>query len=175
MDTGSTKSRQETNRDTKKIMKLNLGSGFVKIPGFINVDIDKNVEPDMVADIRDLKEIENESVDEILASHVLEHFLQKETFGILREWYRVLKKEGIIYVIVPDINKIISDYTQGKANLCCLEKVILGSDQSATEFMIHKNIFTRKKLKRFLIVTGYRDIIDLPPQREYELGLGAIK
>ena len=36
-------------------MKLNIGSGYVKIPGFLNVDHDPQVKPDFLCDLENLK------------------------------------------------------------------------------------------------------------------------
>lgn len=43
-----------------------------------------------------------DSVDAIYASHLLEHFARHEIEAVLREWARVLKKEGTIHILVPD-------------------------------------------------------------------------
>lgn len=68
-----------------------------------------NVHPgtgiDHVGDAVDLSRFEDESFDILYASHVLEHFdytrrLQKA----LKEWHRVLKPGGKLYLSVPDMN-----------------------------------------------------------------------
>ena len=45
-------------------MKINLGSGYTKYPGFLNVDHDPLTNPDYLAGLEDLHlPIENNSVD----------------------------------------------------------------------------------------------------------------
>lgn len=43
--------------------------------------------------------IQNESQDFIISSHVLEHFY--DPIKALKEWYRVIKKGGYIFMIIP--------------------------------------------------------------------------
>jgi len=81
-------------------LRLNLGCGPVKMEGWVNVDFDESVHPDLVADIRHLP-LDDGVADSLFASHVLEHFGWDEP--VLEEWHRVLKSGGEIVVIVPDI------------------------------------------------------------------------
>jgi len=59
--------------------------------------------PDVVEDLEDKLPFEDDSVDEIVMYHVLEHLGQstKAYFAIWRELYRVLKNGGIIKIVVP--------------------------------------------------------------------------
>jgi len=84
-------------------VKLNLGCGYNKLDGYINVDRDLNCSPDIVADIEKPLPFEDSSVDEIMMVHVLEHLGQDtETYlNIWKEFYRVLKNQGVIKIIVP--------------------------------------------------------------------------
>jgi predicted SAM-dependent methyltransferase len=81
-------------------LKLNLGCGPEKLEGWVNVDFEKGCKPDVVADVRQLP-FEDETVDELYASHLLEHFDYREP--VLEEWHRVLKLGGNITLIVPDL------------------------------------------------------------------------
>ena len=47
----------------KKMKKLHLGCGTKRIENFINIDIRKDVNPDLVDDIAKLNTFENSSVD----------------------------------------------------------------------------------------------------------------
>ena len=87
-------------------MKLNLGCGYNKLDGYVNVDHDSRCEPDVVADLEDTLPFEDNSVDEIMMTHVLEHLGAdvKTYFKIWKELYRVLKNEGVVKIIVPHHN-----------------------------------------------------------------------
>lgn len=84
-------------------MKLNLGCGYNKLPGYINVDHDPSCEPDIVADLEQPLPFDDSSVDEIVLHHVLEHLGQdtKTYLNIWKEYYRILKDQGVIKITVP--------------------------------------------------------------------------
>ena len=83
-------------------IKLNLGCGEKRLPGYLNVD--KFGTPDLKHDLESFPwPWETNSVSEIALIHVLEH-LGKETevyFGIFKEMYRVCKHGSKIRIIVP--------------------------------------------------------------------------
>ena len=68
-----------------------------------------NVQPapyvDHVCNANDLCQFDDNSVTEIYAAHVLEHFdYNGELMATLREWHRVLEPEGRLMVSVPDLD-----------------------------------------------------------------------
>ncbi len=83
-------------------MKLNLGCGLNKKPGFINVDI--HGDPDLAWDLERFPwPWPDNSADEIWMIHVLEHLGRDyPTFiRIIQELYRVAKPDGAIKIAVP--------------------------------------------------------------------------
>lgn len=87
-------------------MKLNIGSGYKKYPGFTNVDSDKNCKPDYVLELDDVNLVlpfDDNSVDEIKAYHIFEH-IGAGYLKLLQEVYRVCKSGAIIDVRVPHPN-----------------------------------------------------------------------
>jgi SAM-dependent methyltransferase len=63
------------------------------------------VRPDIVTEAETLAGLPNESYDFVIANHVLEHM--KNPLGALENWLRVLRRDGRLYVAVPDhINPI---------------------------------------------------------------------
>ena len=82
--------------------KLNLGCGDKILPGYINVDVAEarlGKKPDVLCDLRKLTPFEDQSVDEILSVHVVEHFWRWEVVDILKEWVRVLKPGGKLVIV----------------------------------------------------------------------------
>ena len=85
-------------------MKLNLGCGSKIMDGFVNVDKFDYYEVDKVHDLEKFPyPFEDDSVNEILLSHVLEHIGQDPDIfnGILKEFYRICKNQAIIKIAVP--------------------------------------------------------------------------
>jgi len=82
-----------------KKRKINIGAGGEKLPGFISIDIDPLVKPDIVRDIEKGLPFDDNSVDEIKCSHTLEHI--HDLLFVLREFYRVCKNGAKITIIVP--------------------------------------------------------------------------
>ncbi len=83
-------------------LKLNLGCGDLKMPGYINVD--KYGTPDIKHDLESFPwPWETNSVSEIILIHVLEHLGQDiETyFGIFKEMYRICFHGAKIRIVVP--------------------------------------------------------------------------
>ncbi len=67
---------------------------------------------DHVGDAKDLSRFEDQTFDELYASHVVEHFdyngqLQK----VLKEWCRVLKPNGKLYLSAPDMDVLCRLFT----------------------------------------------------------------
>jgi len=85
-------------------MKLNLGCGYKKRDGFHNVDMFADCTPDEVVDLEHFPwPWPDDSVDEVIMSHVLEH-LGAETgvyFNIFRELYRVCQHDAVLNITVP--------------------------------------------------------------------------
>jgi len=85
-------------------MRLNLGCGGVKAPGWINVDKAAASKPDQVVDLEALPwPWPDNSAEEVALSHVLEHLgARTETYlGIMQELYRVCRPGAKITITVP--------------------------------------------------------------------------
>ena len=81
-------------------MKLNLGGGLQKIPGFTTLDRQTGQE------VFPLPAYPDASVDEVRASHILEHFGHREAVDVLKEWVRVLRPGDVLRIAVPDFDWI---------------------------------------------------------------------
>jgi len=93
---------------------------------------------------------DNNTVDLIYASHVLEYFDREEVNGVLGEWSRVLKKGGILRIAVPDFQSMVKLY-------CCdtyqLEKFLgplYGKMKMGEETIYHKTTYDFDSLHKLL-------------------------
>lgn len=86
-----------------KDRKLHIG-GQISSDGWEILNLSDDINVDHKMNAKDLSSFEDNTFSELYASHVLEHFdYQEELLSTLKEWHRVLKKDGIIYVSVPDL------------------------------------------------------------------------
>jgi hypothetical protein len=82
-------------------MKINIGGGYKKYDGFVNVDNNEQSKPDYVVDLEtDVLPFEDSSVSEVKAYHILEH-LGDGFFHLMIELYRVCENQAIIDIQVP--------------------------------------------------------------------------
>ena len=97
-------------------MKLHIG-GEQKKDGWKILNIQKKDNVDFIGNITDLSQFENNSIEEIYASHVFEHVLQSEVNKTLKGIHRVLVDGGKFYVSVPDMDILCIMFIDPKAPL----------------------------------------------------------
>ena len=136
-------------------VKLHLGCFNKPIHGFTNVDIRPEVEPDLVDDVFKLEKIENNSVDLIVITHVMEHGGREEVKWALRRYHQVLKNGGELYISVPDLQAVCEHYCYHK-DLRLLENFLYGSQKHPWDF--HRHGWDYKTLKEDLQSIGYTNI-----------------
>lgn len=54
------------------------------------------------------------SIDIVYSSHTLEHFSKEDGRRFLSECHRVLRKDGIIRIVVPNLRHNVSEYIEGR-------------------------------------------------------------
>lgn len=82
-------------------MKLDIGCGTQKQPGFVGVDSIAFPGVDMVFDLKGDWPIEDGSVEEVYAAHVIEHFTGTERVHVMNELYRVMIPGAKATIITP--------------------------------------------------------------------------
>ncbi len=70
------------------------------------LDIDPECSPDMVGSMANLDLIGDGEFDAVYTSHALEHLTVDDSAMALREFRRILKPDGFLLVIVPDLEGI---------------------------------------------------------------------
>lgn len=83
-------------------MKLHIGGETAK-PGWTILNAQAKPGVDIVGDITDLSWFSDGSVEEIYASHVLEHVPQAKVLATLQGICRILASGGRFYCSVPDM------------------------------------------------------------------------
>tara|TARA_B000000477_G_scaffold120132_1_gene121265 strand:+ start:908 stop:1498 length:591 start_codon:yes stop_codon:yes gene_type:complete len=176
---------------------LHVGCGPVKksqIPGFkeddwteIRFDIDKNVNPDIEGTLTDMSQVETGSVDAIYSSHNIEHVYPHEVPIVLNEFYRVLRADGMVVVICPDLQSVCESvvidnlidplYISPEGPISPLD-MIYGNGQAikhGNEFMAHKCGFTYSVLDNFFADTGFETRYGGRRKQQWDLFIVAFK
>lgn len=92
--------------------RLNIGCGYDKKGGFINIDISKSVNPDMVVDIEKGLPFKDNTFDYICSFRVLEEIKPDYWDFVLSEINRVAKNECILELVLAFDNM----YNRGRIN-----------------------------------------------------------
>ena len=138
-------------------MKLNIGCGkrnfgdkWIHIDGANFSHIDSN-------DIL-LKLFKNDSVDLIYSSHFIEYFDRNEIISLLKRWKKVLKKNGILRLAVPDFRVCADLYLKGMFPLENFLGPLYGKMKMGDKLIYHKTVFDFKSLKKILESIGMTHI-----------------
>jgi predicted SAM-dependent methyltransferase len=89
---------------------LNIGCGARFHADWINLDLVPNDPAVVACDIMKGLPYGSNEFDAVYHSHMLEHIDRNQAPLFLRECHRVLKKGGIIRVVVPDLERIAREY-----------------------------------------------------------------
>lgn len=143
--------------------KLNAGSGKNLLAGYVNFDISVHErngrKTDVTGDLRQLGQyFEKDSFDEILCSHVIEHFYKHEVPAILKQFKQVLKPGGRLVLECPCILGIIECYKNGHFDENQLSAQLYGSDgwQYYQEYAMHRSGWTVNLLSKELVSIGMK-------------------
>lgn len=83
------------------VLKLNLGSGYQKLDGFVNIDSRPETGPDLCIDVAQGLPYVDNSVDEVRAFDFLEHIPADKMIFVMEEIHRVLKPGGKFESLTP--------------------------------------------------------------------------
>lgn len=128
-------------------VRLNLGGGNTHLVGFTNVDRKEGSE------VYPLPHADG-SVDEMVASHVLEHFLHRDTYTILSHWVQKLRPGGKIRIAVPDFDAIARDHVAGKP--VNVQGYLMGGQTDGND--VHGALFDRDTLAEMMTRCGLERI-----------------
>lgn len=142
------------------MLKLNLGCGNVRLEGFTNIDCNPAYEPDQLCLVQDLH-YQEDSVDEIVAYDIIEHFDRNEFPKVLNHWFKLLKKDGVLHLRTPDIDRLVRLYA---INLFCQIPSNMTADRLAWHLfseheidkMGHKWIFNKESMATALSIAGFQ-------------------
>lgn len=138
----------------KAVMQANPGD-WVLVDNFVE-------RPDILKMDAGNLTFEDNSVNLIYASHLLEHFEIRKVKDVLSNWYRVLSKGGKVIINVPDLDWICQAWLNRDMRLAywkddykMLEAFFGGQDGPGE---IHYTAFNEKLLRDQLTKANFKDI-----------------
>lgn len=145
----------------------------------VRYDIDAGCKPDIQGDITDPNAISDGSIDAIWSSHNIEHLFAHEAPVAIREFQRVLSKDGFLIITCPDLKsacRVAGEkgldatlYTSRMGPITPRD-VLFGhqrSIRSGGHYMTHKNRSGLQSLNALLSKGGYKKVYG--ERKGYEL------
>lgn len=135
-------------------LKLNIGCGKDYKQGYINID-----KYDSTADANwDIEHIplNDRTVAQLICSDFLEHLPHNQVLFVFKELNRILKVEGRLIIIVPDLVGLCEHVIKDPENEWSLAQ-LYGHQQHEGQF--HKTGFTVKRLSNLLGFAGFNSLI----------------
>ena len=100
-----------------KFNKLHLGCGERFLNGYTHIDIDQHDHIDFLRPIDNLEIFEDNTIQEIYASHVLGYFDKYKVVNVLKEWKRVLIKGGLLRISIPNFKSLINKCLESSSDI----------------------------------------------------------
>jgi predicted SAM-dependent methyltransferase len=135
----------------------------------IRFDIDKNVKPEFEGTLTDMSLVETGSVDAVYSAHNIDHIYPHEVRIALKEFYRVLKDDGIVVITCPDLQSICEAVVNDKLLEPLYESeeghpispidILYGwrmPISQGNEYMAHKGGFTYSALNASFFEAGFK-------------------
>lgn len=118
-------------------LKVNLGSGSSKADGWTSVD-KYNPLADIKADLLERLPFDDDSVDEVMMTHVIEHIPYREHEKLFTEIYRILKPNGKFGISCPDFIKCAQAFIDNYAGArwSWWVQTLYGSQEGAGQFHV---------------------------------------
>lgn len=164
------KSVLEKLKEEGQPIKLNMGCGQDRLPGYLGVD-KYNPAADIKMDLLDL-DLPADCADEVLASHVIEHLPQHRAPEALKKWFTVLKPGGKLVMEQPDLEGLCKEFleTDGpdKHNIAMCMFGAFVDDANNPEvkekgaLSPHLFGYTPDTLRDLVGAVGFKDIAVLP-------------
>lgn len=100
--------------DTGKSLLVYIGCGNDRLKDFVHIEVNlwKNQVgyPDVLADIAEHIPLKSGTADLVFSRATMEHLTYRELLNCLLETRRVLKRGGVVRMVLPDTDKIVYNY-----------------------------------------------------------------
>jgi predicted SAM-dependent methyltransferase len=144
-------------------MKVELASGERPREGYLHCDMRRLESTDLACRVESLP-FAGGSVEDLLASHIIEHFPYARVGEVLAEWRRVLSPGGTLRIITPNLGYIAHGYVEGWLEHAEARNRLYGGQDYEGNY--HFNMFDSPSLALALREAGFRNIHDVTASYE---------
>jgi len=161
--------RFELNGEIVDPLRVEIGSGAFPSAGYVHVDADRMARHvEHIASASSLPFADN-TVEELLAIHILEHVHASALLQTLREWRRVVRPGGFAQIHVPDAATVFAAYLDSPPeNKWTVMIPIFGmtsharfGQPGARDLERHHVIYDFPLLERVLLDAGFDQVEDV--------------
>ena len=140
-------------------IKLHLGCDKRYLKGYVHIDLADYPHIDYKSNINNLTMFDDNSVNLIYASHVLEYFDRFEVEEVINEWARVLKTKGILRLAVPNFQELVNVYNYYKDLSFILGPLYGRWEVTDSDIVLyHKTVYDYNSLAEILISSNFTNI-----------------
>lgn len=133
-------------------IRLHVGSGEKRIHGWINVDIKRLHDVDVVADAT--KTLRFTDVDAIFAEHFLEHLRLDQALDFLVVAHRALRRDGWIRLSTPNLDWVLETHYRPRDREVQQREMALEINRAFRGWG-HQFLWNREMLAEVLEVCGF--------------------
>ncbi|MBR8157142.1 DUF4214 domain-containing protein [Burkholderia cenocepacia] len=135
--------------------KVNIGCGYDKREGYVNVDMDSACQPDVLITDNNFSNLPRREFQEVLAKDVLEHIPRSSTAAALLEWADLLAPGGTLDLQTSSILGVADLMRQHEnyADQANFTIYLFGNQAHPGDF--HFTGFTEATLKVHIIAAGF--------------------
>lgn len=147
-------------------LKLNIGCGNKRVPGYTGVDAVKRSAAEIIAPAWEIP-LDDGAAEEILAVHIWEHFYRWECDKVIAEWKRLLVPGGLLVLELPDLWKCcrnVVDRIEGRKVDQLSMWGLYGDPRDEDPYMTHRWGWTPQTLADYLTECGFTAIKEKKPQ-----------
>lgn len=154
-------------------LKLHIGAGLNTLDGWINTDIYANKQ-NLYLNLTKPITFSDDIFDFVYSEHVFEHFSYEECRFMLSECLRVMKNNGVLRIVTPDLkflirlyedtdSTFINDYINWNATNFIDTRAPKNSVSVINNYVRdwgHQFIYDFETLKFLLLDVGFKDVVE---------------
>ena len=147
-------------------IKVHLGCGYHKLENWINVDLNRSCNPDLVADLTKPFPFKSNSIDYIHSEDFLDQIELVDAYVFFQESHRILKDDGAMRTLTPNLYKFAKRYLESDKGLIKLWNTEVGIPlrvgthgevfNLGMRLLGHRFLYDEQTLTRVLMECGFR-------------------